>query len=230
MKSVGLLLLMALILATPARAADWNYQLTPYLWASGLDGTQAIGGREFEVDASFSDLLEVLDVGFAARFEAQGPRWGWFGDIFYAKLSDDANLPAVALSGETKQTIAEAGVSYRLAERLKGLAGLRYQKSELELAASGIGARSTDESWIDGFVGLHWMPVNTGKWQAWLRGDIGAGDSDLVWFTGLGVGYRFNARFTGLLAYRYLDTDYERGGFKWDLVQSGLGLGLAINW
>ena len=33
-----------------------------------------------------------------------------------------------------------------------------------------------------------------------------------------------------LLAYRYLDTEYESNQFKWDVSQSGFGIGLGFRW
>lgn len=223
-------LALGVVAASPANGAEWNYQLTPYLWATGINGTQGIRGKELEVDASFSDILEVLDIGFAARLEARGPQWGWFGDIFWAKLSDEKDLPRTALSGETRQTIAEGGLSYRFNDVLEGLAGLRYQRSEMEFSLKDIGSLDGSEDWIDGFAGLRWTPIDTGKWQVWLRGDVGAGDSDLVWLAAANIGYRFNDTWSALLGYRHLDTDYENDGFMWDIVQSGVGLGVGISW
>lgn len=212
-----------------ASAQDWHYSLTPYLWATGLDGNQGFLGQTFEVDASFGDLLELVDFAFAAHLEGSNDRWGWFGDVFYSELSDEANLPIIALDGETTQTILEGGLSFRLADALEGLVGLRYQESELELTLVDRSPAS-DQDWIDGFVGARWTPVDTDAWRVWLRGDIGAGDSDLVWHATAGVGYRFNERLALLAGYRYLDTDFESDGFTWDIAQSGLGLGLEIAW
>jgi predicted porin len=228
MKVTGAVL--AGLLSTSVAAQDWQYGFTPYLWASSLDGTQTVAGRSFDVDAGFSDLVEFIDVGFAAHLEAQNDQWGWFTDAFYVKLSDEANLPQVALNGEVKQEIYEAGMSYRLNDSLEGLAGLRHQKSDIEIEARGIASIGTSESWTDGFVGLRWTPIDDGRWSLSFRGDVGAGDSDLVWLASVGVGYRFNDRFASFFGYRYLDTDYENDGFAWDIAQSGLGIGLEINW
>jgi hypothetical protein len=208
----------------------WSYQFTPYLWATSIDGTQGIGGRDFDVDASASDLLDFLDIALAGRLEGQGPQWGWFGDAFYAKLSDETNLPTGTLDGRFKQTILEGGLSYRFSEMLDGLAGVRYQELDARLRFPALGTLRGDEGWVDGFVGLRLKTPDAGKWRAWLRGDIGAGDSDLVWSATVGGGYQFNETVSLLVAYRHLDTDYEKDGFKWDIAMSGLGLGLGISW
>lgn len=222
--------ILAGLCSAPASAQDWSYSLTPYIWATGLDGEQGFAGRTVEVDAGFGDLVEFLDFGFAAHIEGQTDRWGWFGDVFYSKLSDEKNLPAATLDGETTQTIMEAGLTYRLTPTLEGLAGLRYQESDLELTLAGVGSIDGDESWVDGFVGARWTPVQGNQWRLWLRGDVGAGESDFVWHAAAGVGYSFNERYALIAGYRHLDTDYESDGFTWDIAQSGLGLGLEIAW
>lgn len=226
---IGVMIAAVGVLASSARGADWDYTLAPYLWGTGIEGTQGVGGITGEVDAGFSDILEVLDIGYAARFEARNPSWGLFADYFYAKLSDDQNLPQGTLSGEVKQTIAEGGVSYRIHDDWEALVGVRYQKSELGLKL-GIGAMDNSKDWIDYFVGARWTFVDQDSWFGWLKGDIGAGDSDLVWLASVAGGYRFNPNFSLILAYKYLDTDYQDNDFTWDIVQSGLGLGLGIHW
>ncbi|GJL81242.1 MAG: hypothetical protein DHS20C01_08760 [marine bacterium B5-7] len=226
----AIVVLLALAASSTARAADWNYRFTPYLWATGLSGTEGFAGRPFEVDASFGDLLEVLDIGLASHLEADNGTWGWFGDVFYAKLSDDVNLPVATLDGETKQTIAEAGLTYRLSESIEALGGLRYQKSDSRLSVAGVGALNADEDWVDGFVGMRWSSDLNDRWGFSVRGDVGAGDSDLVWHVYTGIEYRISDRSSLVAGYRYLDTDYENDGFTWDIVQSGLGLGYTFNW
>ncbi len=212
-------------------AADWDYRVTPYLWASSLDGTQGIAGRSVELDAGFSDLVEFLDIGFAARVEGQAENWGWFADAFYVQLSDEKNLPVGSIGGQIKQKIAELGVTYSLSPGLEALVGARYQESRAKLDfPAALPTLRTDEDWTDGFVGLRWTPVDGDKWRLWLRGDVGAGDSDQVWFGEVGLSYRFNETYSLVGGYRHLDTEYENGGFTWDMTQSGLGVGLTITW
>ncbi len=226
----AVVLTAGLLSSSPGFANEWNYSLTPYLWATAIDGTQGVGGQTVELDASFGDLLEILDIGLAAHFEANSQQWGWFGDVFYAELSDKKNRPVGTLGGEIKQTVAELGATYRLNDTLEGLVGLRYQESDTRLRILNVGTRRAEEKWTDGFAGLRWTPIDNGKWQFRLRGDIGAGDSDLVWLGYLGLGYQFNDKVALQAGYRYLDTDYEDGGFTWDIAQSGLGLGISFYW
>jgi hypothetical protein len=54
--------------------SGWQYELTPYLWASSIDGTTRIGPFGSSNSTSFSDLLKDLDFGLAATFEARRDR------------------------------------------------------------------------------------------------------------------------------------------------------------
>jgi predicted porin len=218
-----------LALAVNAQA-EWSYQLTPYLWASNMDGTTAVAGQEVDFTAEFSDLVKHLDAGFAANFTAKSDTWGYFVDGMFVKLKADELGLRSGIDVAVDQKIVEAGLSYGLSEQFDLIAGGRYQKVDEDLNFPPIGSLNGGDSWIDGFIGAVWQPVNTDKWTLKLRGDIGAGDSDSVWQAGIGGGYRFNKTWSLLLAYRYLSTDYESDKFKWDVDQSGLGIGLGISW
>lgn len=211
-------------------AEPWSFHLTPYVWAAGMDGTIGVAGRDLSVDASFSDLVDFVDTGGAIRFEARKGRWGGFADYFAVTLEDDQTLPIGTIRTESKQRIVEAGATYRIADRIELLGGLRYQSLENDIDFPLIGRRSSDDSWTDGFVGARWTPVASDKWAVWLRGDIGAGQSDVTWLASAGAGYRFNKTVGALIAYRHLQTDYEDGDFKWDIAQTGLGVGIDFAW
>ncbi len=224
--TLGILLVS---LSTNAQA-EWKYQVTPYLWAASLDGTTKVAGREIDFNTDFGDLISYVDAGVAARFDARSDRWGYFLDGFFIKLSADSDRQIGAIKVTNDQKIVEAGLSYVLSEQFDLIVGGRYQKIDQGLSLPVIGNLNGGDSWVDGFIGAIWQPVNTDKWTLKLRGDIGTGDSDSVWQVGIGGGYRFNQTWSMLVAYRYLSTDFESNQFKWDVDQSGLGLGLGIRW
>ena len=217
------------LLSFSAQAA-WEYRLAPYLWAANLDGTTSIAERNVDFDASFSDLVSSLDAGGAIRFEAQAETWGLFADGTFVSLKEDMQSAIGALGFTVKQKIIEAGITYRLTDELNVYGGGRYQKIDQNVTLPVIGDRNIGDSWADGIVGLQWVPLNTDRWAFWLRGDIGAGDSDNTWLAAVGGGYHFNKTWSILAAYRYLSTDFESDKFKWDVDQSGLGIGLGIRW
>ena len=69
--TTGLAFALCCLLATalPANAVtdsdqdDWEFGFSTYLWAAGVEGTDAAGD---EIDVSFSDTLEDLDGGLMA--------------------------------------------------------------------------------------------------------------------------------------------------------------------
>ena len=66
---IALVLCCFLGTALPARAETdsdqdgWEFGVSTYLWAAGVEGTDAAGD---EIDVSFSDTLEDLDGGLMA--------------------------------------------------------------------------------------------------------------------------------------------------------------------
>lgn len=210
--------------------AEWDYQFTPYLWAANLDGTTTVAGQEVDFKADFGDLISFVDAGLAARFEAKSDSWGYFVDGFFIKLSGGNDRQVGAIDISIDQKIVEAGLSYSLSEQFDIIAGGRYQKIDEDLTLPVIGDLNGGDSWVDGFIGAVWQPVKTDKWSLRFRGDIGTGDSDSVWQVAVGGGYHFNKTWSALVNYRYLSTDFESDIFKWDVNQSGLGLGLGISW
>jgi len=230
-RSIASLLLIASLASFSANSqAEWNYQLTPYIWASSLEGTAAVAGREVDFKADFGDLVSALDTGGALHFEAKADTWGYFIDGNFVKLSaDDLGLQG-GIGVAVDQKIVEAGISYSMSGEFDIIAGGRYQKVDEDLKVPLLGTLNGGDSWVDGFIGAIWQPVNTDKWTLKLRGDIGSGDSDSIWQVGIGGGYRFNQTWSLLVAYRYLSTDFESDKFKWDVDQSGLGIGLGISW
>ena len=205
---------------------QWRSTLFVYLWTLSMDGTAGIRGDEAEIDASFSDLLEVLDAAFSVRFESQKGNWGYFLDGMYTKLNPKENTPAGEISVDVKSFIGEVGGIYHFQPKVQGIFGLRYQDMTVDLNLPGrtVGG---DQSWVDAFVGVRLVPVRTDKWRVWLRGDVGGGDSDAVWNAVVGAGYRFNKRWTLAGAYRVLSNDVEQDGFKWDVDYSGLAIALG---
>jgi hypothetical protein len=216
--------------ASAVNAEGWRWDLTPYIWATSLNGTQTVQGKPVDVDASFSDILDFIDYGLAARLEGRTDGWGFFGDIFHAKLSEETAFPATNITGEMRQTIIEGAVTFPFADDLEVYLGLRNQDVDFSLDVSAGNKRNSNNNWTDGMVGFIWKPIDTGRWTYWLRADAGAGDSDAVWLAATGVGYRFSETVSLALAYRHLDTEYENEGFGYDIVQSGLGLGLGFSW
>jgi hypothetical protein len=151
----------------PPVIQGWTYSLTPYFWATSLNGSTTVKGRTTDVDAGFFDILDHTQFPkglfqLAALGEARYGRFGLLADVLYMKADlgagvtrsrgTDAINGAVGVSAglDTKMVIAEVAAAYEIA-RWSGLtspgsstaldlyAGGRawWQRGEVQITASG---------------------------------------------------------------------------------------------
>lgn len=229
---------LAGLIASPLSMAsdDWKYEITPYIFFSGLKGDIGVGGLPpVDIDASFGDIADNLEAGFMGMFTARnGPLMLSF-DGAYTKLEGSGTGPLFdnTFTLTNKLTILQGNVGYRVLEDnrvdVDALAGVRYMKFEVDLAGP-INTYGSSESWADFVVGglLTASVAENVDLVAYV--DLGGGGSDFTWQTMLGVNWQFAERWTAKAGYRYLDTDYEDNGVVFDVALSGpyLGVGFAF--
>lgn len=214
-----------------ATVADkWQFEASAYLWGAGIGGETTSGG---EIDISFSDLLENLDMALMANLSARRGNWAVASDIIYLNVSDDnendLSLPGPAglpVTGKTKVSlkawVISPRVNYTLLSSEQGnldaVVGARFLSIDVGLkvkASSAIGGRSVngsaDGSVWDGIVGLNGNIKLTDKWFLRYYGDVGTGQSDFTWQALGMVGYRFN-KVDALLGYRYMKWQFDGVG------------------
>lgn len=228
------------VMATPSPASGWEFNISPYLWLTAIDGTNGPTANPAEIDASFSDIFDVLEMAAALQFEARHGRWGVIGDVFYAELgsSGTTNGPAQAdVDVNFKQFLGELDVFYRVADTSQGsldlYAGVRYNDLSLELDATGNNldkSRSADREWADPILGARMRWNINESWYLAAKGDIGGFgvSSEFTWNLYGALGYQINDTVSVEVGYRAFDTDYEDDGFTYDITQSGLQLGLNV--
>jgi hypothetical protein len=154
--------------AKPEPALEaWTFKLTPYVWATGLDGSTTVKGRTTDVSASFVDIVEhtqfpkgLFEV--AAFGEARIGPVSLLSDIAYLKLGldssitrsrnvDNLGLSVGASAGlKVEMVIAELAAAYEVgrwnslfapgtesALDLYGGARIWWQHADAELQLSG---------------------------------------------------------------------------------------------
>ena len=136
----------------PAAIQGWTYSLTPYFWATSLNGSTTVKGRTTDVDAGFFDILDHTQFPkglfeLAALGEARNGRFGLLADVVYIKAdlgasitrsrATDAIGAAVGVSAglDTKMVIAEVAAAYEIA-RWSGLTA-PASSTALDLYAGG---------------------------------------------------------------------------------------------
>ena len=229
---------------------EWQFSITPYLWAVGLNGDMTVKGVDSDVDESFGDILSNLDMALEAHFEVWKGKWGGFFDGTYVKLKTDAgttgNIDITSTIG-----LVDFGGFYRVGTWPVGapenvgrslsfdaLVGGRYTDLKVKFDPEHLSSVDQNKSWTDLIVGGRMMFDLSEKWAFILRGDIGgfgiSGSSDFT-ANGIGlVGWTFHPSWTLLGGYRALYQDYETGSgsneFKYDVTTHGPILGLTYAW
>lgn len=232
----------------PETSGDgWQLRLTPYLWIPAQKGDVTLKGAPASVDLDLGDTLDNItdnfNFGLTLHAELQRGDLMFFGDMMYLSLKTD-DIPVAATTATVRQDtgVFELGVAYRLFNvpradgsigyALEPLAGVRAHYLSLEIDPAGQAKRSGDEFWADGFVGLRAVVGLTDGINLRLRGDIGAGGSDLTWSVLAGVEILFSDSVSFEFGYRALDTDYSTGGgpdrFEYDILLHGPYIGLTL--
>jgi len=110
--------------------------------------------------------------------------------------------------------------------------GLRVWSVDTDIRFNGRFSRGTKYSdsatWVDAMVGVRGTYNFHSKAYLTGWGMIGAGGAQADWDLGLGVGYNFNKSVSATVGYRAMGVDYERNGFKYDVVLQGPIAGVTI--
>ncbi len=71
---------------------EWNHSLAVYLWGASIGGTTA---RGTEVEVDFKDILDNLEFGAMAAYQARKGKWAFLTDVIYLDLSGDRQLDLI---------------------------------------------------------------------------------------------------------------------------------------
>lgn len=238
--------------AAAAPGSGWTFEFTPYIWGAGMSGEVEAGSLPaINVDMSFSDILKNLDAGLMGAFEARQGRFGLLFDAIYMKLAHSGTasrtgqgpIGATATASaelEMRQTMYAAAVAYRIDEGrapLDVIGGIRYSKIEADaridgsfFAQTGSVEQGASKDWVDPYVGVRAQYPIAEQWTLVGYGDIGGFGvgSDFAWQAAVGVNVDFSKTFSGKVGYRYISVDYDKDGFRYDMANSGLYLGVGI--
>ena len=223
--------------ASAQRPDDSFFRVTPYLWMLGLDGTTAVLGQDADVDASFSDIVDVLNIALSVNLEWNTKsKWFFVFDPMWADLEMDFEIetpgPILEPAGkvEIQLIIADALVGYTVNENLGLYAGARYYDQDITIKPNGtmVPDIGLGDDWTDFIIGVRAMGELSEKWSmaGKLDGAV-AGDSDSAFYMQFVFSRVFgkNNNMHLDLGWRYYDVDYVSGDgvslFKWDVAHSG---------
>lgn len=238
-----------------SHADDLTWTVAPYLWASDVAMDVAVNGDPvLGVDASFSDILDKLDMAFMGHIELSSDTFGAFFDGIYISLADDQviNLgPGGPILGDLlvdvslKMNIYEFGGFYRMGSGEVGssafdiIGGIRLVDvvQNVDIVLPGPGAtpvnKVIDASETDIFVGARLSGKLTEKWHYKLRADYAGGGTEGTVNGLAAVGYTFGEGLFSLdLGYRYLNIELKNedgaGTTETEITMSGPVLGFIF--
>jgi hypothetical protein len=222
--------------AHPPEEDDWRFGVTPYGWLTGLEGRVGAGGTETEVDVSFGDVLDRVDLALMGVFEARHRRWVGLFDFMYSSLTAEQENATETIRALLDQVTIQPEVGYTLVARpwggIDGLVGARFWNFDLDLelieGSTETDIASGDQHWLDGTVGARVRYTSTRRWHLFFKGDAGAGGSNFSWQVIGGGGYDLGDCCVARAAYRHLDVDYESDDILTDIYLTGPALGLEI--
>jgi hypothetical protein len=101
---------------TVTQSEPWQFTISVPGFMAGLDGTIGVRGVNADIDVTFPDILQHLDMIFAARAEAQKGPFGIFGEVLYEGLSDHAQVNGLVnnIDAQVDLTLVDTALSWRL--------------------------------------------------------------------------------------------------------------------
>jgi hypothetical protein len=212
---------------------------TAYLWATGLQGRLRTLPPlpAVNVDIGFDQVMKNFDGGIMGAGEIRYGRAMLFFDVMASQISPSKTFFPLGFPANVKITSGSftglvAG-GYRLIDDpvfvLDALAGVRVfnMRNSLKIQTMPAALKlSESEQWVDGVAGARLRINFAPSWHAVAIGFAGGGGSRYLWDIYGGLGYDFNAHWTGFAGYRVMKVDYSRGNFIYDALQHGPMVGL----
>lgn len=219
--SAGNLMITSQVTAVQPQTGDqWEIGGEVYLWGAGIGGETTSGD---DIDISFSDIIENLDMGFMGTLSASKDKWTLIADAVYTNFTLDTKGTAnfIGYPLKTKIEVEKKGFNSTLAAAysvfetgtmtLQLLAGARYLAIEIDLDVDvgGIKEKYSDSGSVwDGIIGARVKTDLTDKWYLTGYLDVGSGDTDRTWQASAGIYYRFEKLDAGF-GYRYVEWDFD---------------------
>jgi hypothetical protein len=214
----------ALAQAAPAPDDAWHFQVAPYMWFAGVEGTLSVRGIvDVPVDVPFDDVISDFDIGLLAHFEGRKHRAGFAMDVLYLSLSapvaDSAPILAqLKISADVRLAMVEGLGFYRVATggrsdnpaHLDVIAGVRYFGTSGRLEDDVLQTGELKLNWVDALVGARFR-VPLGSRVALLgRGDIAGFGSNFCWNVEGDLAVPLSRHWTLGAGWRHFDIDYDK--------------------
>lgn len=220
----------------------WVVQVTPYVWAAGIEGDVSPfrRGPTIGIEKSFSEIFDDLDFGGFVNLWARYGSVIAASDLMYVRTSDAETIGGVPVVGavgaevDTRQLNASLQAGYRVYSTPRFtvdlLAGVRYWSVANRLTATALGmSLSIREAfdWADPIVGGRAFYRLSDRFSVQVQADVGGFDAgaELTWQVLATLNYVLSDHFSFSAGYKILDVDYDHGGYVFDVTLRGPVLG-----
>lgn len=136
----------------PPEEDRWRFVLAVPGWMAGADGVVGIHGIDTDVDVTFKDLFNKIDMVWATSVEASKGRFGVMGELIYLSASESLGVggPLRNIDARLDEYLADFTLRWRIVEGERGyvdvLLGVRYtnlyQHVHLQSDNAGVGLAS----------------------------------------------------------------------------------------
>jgi hypothetical protein len=220
--------------------SGWTFSFAPYLWTTAVRA-HADDPLPSTATVDFVDLLERLDVGAMANFEAQHGQWGLFVQGLYVQIADDewvdlGFLPRKTVKFKARFTQSHIGFGgfYRIGGKDRSvdlLLGARYTHFSTNISFGRFIDRHNNIDMVDPIIGARLNMQLSDRWSMVLRGDIAPFETgaDKMWGGSLILSYRINDFTSVGIGYRYYRLEFEEAGIDLDLAYYGPMVGMAFH-
>lgn len=234
--SCGALALASANGAARADSSGLDWLGIVYLWGADIGADY----QDRSIDASFSDIVDKLEMGFMGHVEAQGDDFGGFVDVVYMSVGDNRTIGPASVRGDLDMTLMDLAMVWNPTPgRFAGpelYGGLRYVSVDALVRATLLPPpeptlnAGIDKSYTDFLLGGRYVAEINDQWRVVFSGDLSAGDTEGTWsLAGYGV-YR-NGPHRFYAGYRHLEAEVAtRNTERVDMSFSGpvVGYGFAF--
>lgn len=234
-------LVLATGLTASAAPEGWQFELTPCLWAAGLEGDATINGNEVEFEKEASDVFDKLDIGGSLLGKAQYNRFMFLGAVDYFSMSTDNLDVEDQPEGRTldsKLLFGELAAGYQFDGFMDGmtigvLVGARLASIEQDLELADGQTSSKDNNLADPILILNpSIPIFPSKIDGLRFNPMlsigGGGDSDLVYELFPQFQYQITEHMAARLGYRTIGYKFEDGDNELNINLAGIMVGLGL--
>jgi hypothetical protein len=142
---------------TITESEPWQFTIAAPGWLASMNGTIGVRGINADIDVPVDEVLQHLDMIFAARAEARKGPFGIFGEVFYIGMSDNTQINGLInnIHEQVDLTLVDGALSWRLFNHphwsLDLAAGTHYTNvyEQLELHSDPIAIQQASERFVN---------------------------------------------------------------------------------